>query len=74
MGSVRRQQKAAKTKINMEPQQEHRLETEEEEQEGSLGKEQENKEECAGRKINRGEDGEERAKVRFERLSSEEDG
>ncbi|KAK1878706.1 Immune-associated nucleotide-binding protein 6, partial [Dissostichus eleginoides] len=74
VGSVRRQQKAAKTKINMEPQQEHRLETEEEEQEGSLGKEQENKEECAGRKMNRGEDEEERAKVRFERLSSEEDG
>ncbi|KAF3858446.1 hypothetical protein F7725_011647 [Dissostichus mawsoni] len=45
-----------------------------EEQEGSLGKEQENKEECAGRKMNRGEDEEERAKVRFERLSSEEDG
>ena len=58
----------------MEPQQEHRLETEEDEQEGSLGREQENKEECAGRKINRREDGEERAKVRFGRLSSEEDG
>ncbi|XP_071347946.1 GTPase IMAP family member 4-like [Trachinotus anak] len=53
-GSVRRKQKTAETKINMEPEEEQRLETEEEEQEGSLRKEQENREECMERKINRG--------------------
>ncbi|XP_070774744.1 GTPase IMAP family member 4-like [Enoplosus armatus] len=72
VGSVRRKLKTAETKINMEPGQEQRLETEEE-QGDSLRKEQENKE-CEERKINGGEDKEETARVELQRLSSEEDG
>lgn len=74
VGSVRRKQKTAETKINTEPQQEQRLETEEDEKGDSPRKERENKEECAERKINRGEDEEERAKAELKKLSSEEDG
>ncbi|TNN77036.1 hypothetical protein EYF80_012674 [Liparis tanakae] len=48
----------------MKPQQEQRLETEEGEQADSPRREQENKEECAERKINRGEDEEESAKLK----------
>ena len=43
VGSVRRKQKTTETKINMEPKEEQRLETEEEEWEGSLRIEQENR-------------------------------
>lgn len=71
---VRRKQKTTKTKVNMEPEQEQRLETHEEEQEDSLRIEQQNKGECVERKMKRGEDKEERAKVELKRLSSEEDG
>uniref|UniRef100_UPI0037E7A9CC GTPase IMAP family member 4 n=1 Tax=Semicossyphus pulcher TaxID=241346 RepID=UPI0037E7A9CC len=72
VGGVRRNQTTAETKINMEPEWEQRLKTDEEEEgEGdSLRKEQENNEDCVERKMNRGEDEEEREKVE---LSSEED-
>nr|XP_046264484.1 GTPase IMAP family member 4-like [Scatophagus argus] len=73
VGSVGRKQKTADPKVNMEPEQEQRLETEEEEQEDSLRGDQENKEEYVERKINRRVDKEERAKAELKRLSSEED-
>ncbi|GLD51135.1 GTPase IMAP family member 4-like protein [Lates japonicus] len=72
VGSVRRKQKRVETKINMELEEEQRLDTEEEEQEGSLRKEQEKKEECVERKMKREE--EERVRVELGRQSSEEDG
>ncbi|XP_070830055.1 GTPase IMAP family member 4-like [Chaetodon trifascialis] len=71
---VRRKQKTIETKINMEPEQEQRLETQEGEQVDSLRIEQENKEECVERKMKREEDEVERVKVALRRLSSEEDG
>ncbi|XP_076601079.1 GTPase IMAP family member 6 [Chaetodon auriga] len=71
---VRRKQKTPETKINMEPEQEQRLETQEGEQVDSLRIEHENKEECVERKMKRGEDEVERVKVELRRQSSEEDG
>lgn len=71
MGSVRRKQKTVETKINMEPEEEQRLETEEEELEGSLREKQEG---CAERMINREDDKEQRVKMELERPSSERDG
>ncbi|KAM9349463.1 uncharacterized protein ABDE67_009182 [Symphorus nematophorus] len=75
VGGVRRKQNTVVMKINMEPEQEQRLETdEEEEQDDSLRKEQENKEECVVRKMKREEDKEKRETVELQRLNSKEDG
>lgn len=57
----------------MEPEQEQRLETKEEEEEGRLRTEQENKEECVEKKMNSREDEEERDKEELKRLNSVED-
>ncbi|XP_069367099.1 GTPase IMAP family member 6-like [Paralichthys olivaceus] len=76
VGRVRGKQKTAEAKINMEPEEEQRLLTGEEERErgGSLRKAQEKEEECAERKLNREEDKEERVKVEVNRQSREEEG
>ncbi|XP_070701744.1 GTPase IMAP family member 7 [Pempheris klunzingeri] len=61
-GSVRRKQQTAEMKTNMEPEQKQSLETKEEEEEDSLRTKQRNKDQCVERKMNRGEDREEREK------------
>ena len=76
VGRVRGKQRIAEAKINMEPEEEQRLSTGEEDRErgGSLRKAQERGEECAERKLNREEDKEDGVKVELNRQSSEEEG
>uniref|UniRef100_A0A3Q1GWL4 Zgc:136870 n=1 Tax=Acanthochromis polyacanthus TaxID=80966 RepID=A0A3Q1GWL4_9TELE len=67
----KREQKTVETKVEVEPGQEERLETEK--QGPSLRKELQSKQECVEREINRGEDKGEVIIVALERQSSEED-
>ncbi|XP_035490003.2 golgin subfamily A member 6-like protein 6 [Scophthalmus maximus] len=74
VGSERRQQTTAEAKINMEPEEEQGLETEEDEWGGSLRKEQEHREGCVQRKLNKEGDEEQRVRAELERQSSQKDG